>query len=79
MGETSKWTAQREMTLIEDMNCSFNRLIEKGNNLTAERDRYKAGLDDAMHLLMNHNHHADPEWVSGYEDLGNRYSKIKEG
>ncbi len=42
MGETSKWTAQREMTLIEDMNCSFKRLIEKGNNLTAERDRYKA-------------------------------------
>ena len=28
--------------MIEDMNCSFNRLIEKGNNLTAERDRYKA-------------------------------------
>jgi hypothetical protein len=47
--------------------------------LAAERDRYKAGLDDAMHLLMNHNHHADPEWVSGYEDLCNRYSKIKEG
>jgi hypothetical protein len=47
--------------------------------IIAERDRYKAGLDDAMHLLMNHNHHADPEWVSGYDDLCNRYSKIKEG
>ena len=42
MGETSKWTAQREMTLIDDMDCSFNRLIEKGNKLAAERDRYKA-------------------------------------
>jgi hypothetical protein len=47
--------------------------------IKVERDRYKAGLDDAIHLLMNHNHHADPEWVSGYEDLCNRYSKIKEG
>ena len=48
MGETSKWTTQREMTLIEDMDCSFKRLIEKGNKLAAERDRYKAERDDAL-------------------------------
>ena len=64
---------------INELEEQYMNLDMQKLEVTAERDKYKAGLDDAMHLLMNHNHHADPEWVSGYDDLCNRYSKIKEG
>ena len=64
---------------INELEEQYMNLDMQKLEVTAERDRYKAERDDAMHLLMNHNHHADPEWVSGYEDLCNRYSKIKEG
>jgi hypothetical protein len=71
MGETSKWTAQREMTLIEDMNCSFNRLIEKGNNLTAERDLYREAFEAADHMI-----NAIEEWQYDSDDW-DRYLAAK--
>jgi len=73
MSETSKWTAQREMTLIEDMDCSFNRLIEKGNKLTAERDRYKAERDALIYAIESSlDVYTRPEIIAALD-------KIKEG